>query len=563
MTYNQTVSIKLASMPIAAERASNFLNSIGADVHLDYWDTSYGLGNGQWGGNTQRVASSLGYLGVNRIRVGLPTADTLPQMQALAAKGMAFDVLMPSASSDAMLQGQLAALHSISGAVVAIEGPNETNLTGGFSWNGQTGYGAAAAYQKALYAAVKADAQLKNIAVYALTLGGVGAEAYKQLGDLSGFATYGNVHVYYPDGTPPASTLQYGLGLAAVATPSNPIVITETNYATAPAIAGSVSDDVQARYDLDLLMDATQMGVQATYFYELLDEHAELQQTHSENHFGLFYADGTPKPAATALHNLTSVLADSGATAASFKTAGLSYSVSGLPASGNSLVLEKSNGTYDLVLWAEPKIWNAASKTQVIATNKQVLTSLDTPASQVLVFDPLLGTAPIATYNNTSSVSVSITDHPVIIEIEPLKAPISRTTLGAGLDKLTVTMSEDAFAGDAKFTVALDGKQVGSTQVVTASHGKNESQAFDILSTFGGGNHVVSINFLNDLYQPGVGDRNLFVDGSTINDTAVPGAHLSSRYGVHTFDWAARVKPAAMAANCPQPARMVLGPGGL
>ncbi len=37
----------------------------------------------------------------------------------------------------------------------------------------------------------------------------------------------------------------------------------------------------------------------------------------------------------------------------------------------------------------------------------------------------------------------------------------------------------------------------------------------------------------------------------------------AKRYGVHTFDWAARVKPAAMAANCPQPARMVLGPGGL
>ena len=38
-------------------------------------------------------------------------------------------------------------------------------------------------------------------------------------------------------------------------------------------------------------------------------------------------------------------------------------------------------------------------------------------------------------------------------------------------------------------------------------------------------------------------------------------------YGIHTFDWAAdwaaRAKPAAMAANCAQPARMVLGPGGL
>ncbi len=34
-------------------------------------------------------------------------------------------------------------------------------------------------------------------------------------------------------------------------------------------------------------------------------------------------------------------------------------------------------------------------------------------------------------------------------------------------------------------------------------------------------------------------------------------------YGIHTFDWAARAKPAAIAANCAHPARMVLGPGGL
>ena len=38
-------------------------------------------------------------------------------------------------------------------------------------------------------------------------------------------------------------------------------------------------------------------------------------------------------------------------------------------------------------------------------------------------------------------------------------------------------------------------------------------------------------------------------------------------YGIHTFDWAAdcaaRAKPAAMAANCAHPARIVLGPGGL
>ncbi len=47
MTYNQTVSSTLASKPATARRAADILNSVGFDVHLDYWDTSYGLGNGQ------------------------------------------------------------------------------------------------------------------------------------------------------------------------------------------------------------------------------------------------------------------------------------------------------------------------------------------------------------------------------------------------------------------------------------------------------------------------------------------------------------------------------------
>ncbi len=47
----------------------------------------------------------------------------------------------------------------------------------------------------------------------------------------------------------------------------------------------------------------------------------------------------------------------------------------------------------------------------------------------------------------------------------------------------------------------------------------------------------------------------------------VSAAPHPTAYGIHTFDWAAdwaaRAKPAAMAANCAHPARMVLGPGGL
>jgi len=56
----------------------------------------------------------------------------------------------------------------------------------------------------------------------------------------------------------------------------------------------------------------------------------------------------------------------------------------------------------------------------------------------------------------------------------------------------------------------------------------------------------------------------------TVQDLGQPNASHEPDleiYGVHTFDWAAdwaaRAKPAAMAANCVHPARMVLGPGGL
>ena len=359
INYDQTDTYTLSAAPATALRAADFVNGIGVNAHLSYFDTAYGLGAAGWGPNTPLVTASVAYLGIDHLRVDVPTAATLPEMLSLAAAGDRFDVLMPDTSSPDILTADLAALAPIAGAISAIEGPNEVNISSAFSWGGQTGLAAAAAYQRALYAAVRTDPALAGTAVYDLTLGAVGADGYQGLGDLSADATDGNVHVYFANGTPPAGTLQYALSLNAASTPSLRPVITETNYSSAPAIPGSVSADVQARYDLDLLMDATADGYGATYFYELLDERADPGNTSAEDHYGLFNADGSPKPVATALHNLTAILADRGAGATGFATTALAYTVSGLPASGNTLLLEKSNGAFDLVVWAEPAIWNA------------------------------------------------------------------------------------------------------------------------------------------------------------------------------------------------------------
>ncbi len=529
LDYDKTVSATLTSTQPNAMRVADFANSVGVNAHLSYFDTSYGTNNGSTG-NTALVASSLAYLGIDHARVGeSEIPQTLAEMQTLAADGDKFDIVLPSTSSSAALASQISVIDKIAGAVAAIEGPNEVNMTSSFSWNGQNSMSAAQSYQQALDAAVRADPALKSDAIYNITLAGVGADAYQSLGNMSADATDGNMHVYFANGTPPAGTIQYNLGLASLATPSDPTAITETNYATASQIAGQVSDGVQARYDLDLLMDATKDGVAATYFYELLDERADPNDTDVQNHYGLFNADGTPKAVATAIHNLMSVLNDTGATASGFATGSLAYSVAGLPASGNSLVLEKSNGAYDLVVWAEPALLNAAIGSQLAATPRPVTVSFGGTQSEVRVFDPLAGTSAVSDSKTVSSVSVSVTDHPLVIEVEPTAVTAAATplTVGSGSDTLALQVSEDAYQGDAQFTVSVDGQQIGGTLSATASHAAGQSNTIDVLGNFAAGSHTMTMTFLNDLYNPGVGDRNLYLNGASLDGAAVPRSGLT------------------------------------
>ncbi len=103
----------------------------------------------------------------------------------------------------------------------------------------------------------------------------------------------------------------------------------------------------------------------------------------------------------------------------------------------------------------------------------------------------------------------------------------STVTIGTGSNTLALNIAEDAYNGDAQFTVSVDGKQIGGTQTATASHAAGQSQTFDVLGNFAAGKHSVSVNFLNDAYGGSASaDRNLYVSGMTIDGTAVPGSTL-------------------------------------
>ncbi|HEY0204172.1 MAG TPA: carbohydrate-binding domain-containing protein, partial [Acetobacteraceae bacterium] len=105
---------------------------------------------------------------------------------------------------------------------------------------------------------------------------------------------------------------------------------------------------------------------------------------------------------------------------------------------------------------------------------------------------------------------------------QPAAAPAAIPP-AAPTDLLVLNLSEDAFQGDAQFTVSVDGQQLGGVQSVTALHGVGGTQAFSFAASMAPGPHQVSVAFLNDLWQPGIGDRNLYVDAITVNGTAMPG----------------------------------------
>lgn len=102
------------------------------------------------------------------------------------------------------------------------------------------------------------------------------------------------------------------------------------------------------------------------------------------------------------------------------------------------------------------------------------------------------------------------------------------TGTAADTSGLVLHMAEDAYKGDAQFSVAVDGTQQGGVQTVTTVNGLGILQDFAVASGLSAGQHDVSVSFLNDAYSGTTQtDRNLYVGGASYNGTAASNAQLS------------------------------------
>ncbi|MVT54784.1 RHS repeat protein [Bradyrhizobium yuanmingense] len=425
--------------------ASGFINSIGVNTHAGFGWTGYN--------NLALMADSLEYIGVTHLRDAMGTSPAAqPVVEGLAAAGYKFDFLVSSAlpqTGTAGLQKYIASLEKFAathaGSIIAIEGLNEANHQP-FSYNGSSSLSAAAQFQSALYQAVNANAALASIPVYNLSLAYNDPQGYSQLGNMSGSVDYANAHAYVSTGLNPSNSIAATLSAVMGAAPGKPVVITETGYTTQNNTQYlGVNETVQAKSILNTLVVAYKAGASATYLYELFDRDSSAANTNPEANFGLFNSDGTPKLAATAIHNLTTILADDGKGGLQ-PTDPLNYTLSNMPPTGNSMVLGKSNGAYELVVWAEPKLWNDATDTELSNAAQTVTVNLGAVHHTVKVYDTLTGTTAIASYTDVSTITIPVSDHPVIIEIDAPPttppAPDTRTSVTGTAAEIVPQLSD-------------------------------------------------------------------------------------------------------------------------
>lgn len=387
---------------------SSFVNSLGINTHIDSYAYGYQ--------NLSTVEAAINYLGFKNIRDSASNGgDASTWLQVAQATGAKFDDFIGETSPSGM-QTELGYIQQLAseGILNFVEGGNEEDdaypeSLGNNQW-------ITAQFQQQVYAL----GQSLGLPVINMSFGAGWTAAnnwqgdYGTVGDLSGYTNYANAHTYPGVGQTPDFSIQTLNNDAHLAASSRPVITTEMGWDTNTFSQGSV-----APYIVQAAFDAMKDGDAKTYFYALFND--------GSGAFGLMNSDGSPTPAGTALHNLTSLLADTGANAASFTPGSLNFSLSGAQSGDNTLLMQKSNGSDWIALWDDS------------AGTHSVTVNLGSTASQILVFDPVTGTSSIASANNTNSITVNLGNDPLLIEVIPAGGTTSTSSTTPSTTSTTPT----------------------------------------------------------------------------------------------------------------------------
>ena len=393
-------------------RMQDFRDGIGVNTHLNYKDTSYV--------RVEHMVAALQYVGIDQVRDQSPTpwvggSAPIHEYKWAMQQGINYNfIALGGAFTLQKTTDQLEALATaVPGRIAAIEGFNEVDHAP-VTYQGATGADAAVAAQKALFAGIRANPKLKDIPVYDLT--GV---AYPT--SLSDRADYINTHIYPQNGN--ASTVWFKQTGNTAKSLKMPSVITEFGYASMAQsgwLVIGVSPKVQTKATLNGLFNGFADGANRIYLYELFDQKADINNKNREMHFGMFTYTKEKKPLAIAMHNMTTILTDTGATRKTFKPTAMTINLDALPKQIRRLVIQKSDGTRMLALWQDVTMWDRATGTAITTAPITVKIPVPTGLKATGLYNLTAGTEYVQTFAaSAKTVSIKVPDYPVFLELKP------------------------------------------------------------------------------------------------------------------------------------------------
>ncbi|MEM6822934.1 MAG: hypothetical protein AAF558_13475 [Verrucomicrobiota bacterium] len=314
-----------------------------------------------------------------------------------------------------------------------ISGPNEPDLFWPNNYDGNPNtnlWAEARNYQNQMYNALKADNATKNIPV---TTPPVSNYA---LADDLGFVKSDLIawHWYTGQGRPDKNEVGTGIsatksGLNKTSLPNSKVFTTESGHNSWNQVNSNnnntvaVNELTQMHYNLRILADQYRRGIGRTYLHQLMDLGTD---TNNFNHsWGIVRANTnkTPKPFFTAWKNLVSLFKERSWNTSSkswskpsFTPGNLNYSITGNTDAVKTLLLQKSNKDFYMLVWVAADSWDKPQKKSrtvfrninIVFNNAKVVTRQTFNSSGAIVGAGISSSNGAKTWSFTASTIMSI-----------------------------------------------------------------------------------------------------------------------------------------------------------
>ncbi len=379
-------------MQLSPTSSDAFVDSIGVNAHLGAFTVS----DGSFATIKARLLESR----IRWIRQSFVPLDTvaIDRLLDLGKSGIKTNLLL-----DARLMTPQVALDlakRLKPALGSIEGQNQPNL-----FTPELFPEGIRKHQNAVYDALKADPQTRDIPVLSPALDSSGDSA-GALGTVS--ADLGAMQPLAM-GELFDQSLEEATRATRRITPTQPLQISQIGYNTTGSTGATISERAQAKYLSRHVFEAWNRGVVRTYLYEFV----ETPLPDATDNFGIVRGNGTPKPAFYAIRNLIALFSD----ARPFVQPNpLRFLLSGETSNLRSSLLQKSDGRRYLVMWINAPSFNATTRSDTASFSQTVSLRFD-KNQRVTIYRPTFSTQAMGKTRDTKTLSLDLDDELTVIEL--------------------------------------------------------------------------------------------------------------------------------------------------